>query len=57
MLLEREPLKFKKEQGLDNFYKNLTSLKETLRREENWLNTPPPKVNETLPFPTPKVRI
>ena len=49
--LEREPLKFKKEQGLDNFYKNLTSLKETLRREENWLKTPPPKVRETLPFP------
>ena len=49
--LEREPLKFKKEQGLDNFYKNLAELKETLKREENWLNTPPPKVSESLPFP------
>ena len=48
--LEREPIKFKKQTGLENFYKNISSLKETLQREEKWLHTPPPKVKESLPF-------
>ena len=48
--LEKEPIKFKKQTGLENFYKNISGLKETLKREEKWLNTPPPKVNEKLPF-------
>ena len=53
-VLEKESLKSKKEIGLENFYKNLAILKANLKRDEKWLNTAPPKVNEKLPYPTPQ---
>jgi hypothetical protein len=49
-VLEKESLKTKNEMGLESFYKNLNGLKEALKRQEFWLNTPPPQIKEELPF-------
>ena len=49
--LEKEPLKMKKENGIENFYSSLNALKISVQREEQWLDTPPPAVKGKLPFP------